>query len=796
MKSLLDSGLQFQGEILNYRKDGSTFWNDMSSTPVFDGDGKLVQWVGIQRDITEQKLAEARIFRLSHLYSALSHCNHAIVHSGTKEDLFSEVCRSAVEFGGMKMAWIGKINGEDQRVSPVASYGDGLEYLENVKILLDANDSHGRSPTGTAVRTGKAFWCQDSLNDPAMLLWRELGEKYGIRSMAALPLRKNGIVVGNFTLYASHADAFDEDAQKLLLEMAQDVSFALDNFEREAARKQSEAQRRLASKVFAESGEGIAIADASYNIVMINKMYTKTTGFTEDDVLGQNASGLNNDWKDIGGFQVLLDAMDAVGYWEGEFWTQRKDGEPYLERFSVRCAFDEEYKSVHYIAMFADITDHRKSEERMHWLSHFDPLTGLTNRTLLEDRCRQAISMAQSGGDPLALMFLDLDHFKNINETIGHRIGDLLLVELANRLSFIAREQDTVSRLGGDDFVLVLPGIDADGAAHIAERVMAAIAHPFQIEEHELSISGSIGIAMYPVDGSNFEDLIKCADMAMYRAKQDGRNTFCFFTPEIQARSVRTLQLENGLRRALERKQLLLHYQPQVSLDDGRIIGAEALIRWQHPEFGLVSPLEFIPIAESSGLILPIGAWVMRTAAHQLKAWMDMGFAPMVMSVNLSAVQFRQSRLPDLVMQILEEEGVLPKYFELELTESTAMDNPEVAIAVMDDLHQRGIRMSIDDFGTGYSSLAHLKRFKVYKLKIDRSFVSDIPNDADDKAIVRAVINLAEGLGLQTIAEGVETAEQLDFLRANGCNEMQGYYYSRPIPANEFEALLHSKRET
>jgi diguanylate cyclase (GGDEF)-like protein len=404
--------------------------------------------------------------------------------------------------------------------------------------------------------------------------------------------------------------------------------------------------------------------------------------------------------------------------------------------------------------------------------------------------------MAQRSQGQLAVLFLDLDHFKNVNDTLGHRIGDALLIEVAKRLKSAMREGDTASRLGGDEFILVLPGTDVNGAVHVAEKLLETVAQHCQIEQHELVITPSIGIAMYPDDGEDFDTLSKCADVAMYRAKRDGRNNYRFFTQEMQTHSTRTLQLENALRHALKRDQLYLHYQPQMSLQDGRIIGAEALLRWQHPEFGMVSPAEFIPIAESSGQILQIGEWVLRTAAHQMKSWMDSGLEPMIIGVNLSAVQFRHPNLPELVTQILDSVKLPPQYLELELTEGVAMDDPLGAIAVMDSLHERGIRMSIDDFGTGYSSLSYLKRFRVYKLKIDQSFVRDITDDPEDKAIVSAIISLASSLGLQTIAEGVETEGQLAFLREQGCNEVQGYYFSKPLPAEKFEAFVLGKSQS
>jgi len=364
-----------------------------------------------------------------------------------------------------------------------------------------------------------------------------------------------------------------------------------------------------------------------------------------------------------------------------------------------------------------------------------------------------------------------------------------LLITVAGRLKDAIRDVDTVSRQGGDEFILILPATDSGGAAHVAEKLLEAVAQPYQIEGFELGVTLSIGIAMYPSDGEDFEALSKCADAAMYRAKHDGRNTYRFFTAEMQARSARNLQMENALRRALERNQLSLHYQPQLSLHDGGLIGVEALLRWEHPEIGTIAPAEFIPIAEESGQILPIGEWAMRSAVQQMKAWVDGGLAPMAMAVNLSAVQFRHPHLPERVSQILEEIGLPPQYLELELTESVAMDDAPAAIAIMDNLYERGIRMSIDDFGTGYSSLSYLKRFKVHRLKIDQSFVRGIAEDPEDRAIVSAIIRLADSLGLLTIAEGVETDGQLAFLREQGCREVQGYYFSKPLEAGRFEAF-------
>ena len=501
---------------------------------------------------------------------------------------------------------------------------------------------------------------------------------------------------------------------------------------------------------------------------------------------------------------VRSKAINTGDLSEGSIWivmdiTARKDAEAQLQRVreQLEQLVDERTLQLSQTvkALEQKVLEQQAAEAHIQQLAHFDSLTGLPNRVLLHERSSQAIQMARRNNEPLALLFLDLDHFKNVNDSLGHRVGDELLKVLAQRLTLNVREQDTVSRLGGDEFILLLPGTDATGAARVAAKVMVQAMQPFHIDQNELTVTPSIGIAMFPADGADFDTLSKRADIAMYRAKHDGRNNFRFFTAEMQAKSLRTLQLETALRRALERDQLCLHYQPQMCLDDGRVIGAEALLRWQHPELGRVSPAEFIPIAEASGLILPIGEWVIREAVQQLKRWQGGGMAPITMAVNLSSVQFRHADLPALVTRILSDAGLDPALLELELTEGVAMVDPQGAIAVMDDLFERGVRMSIDDFGTGYSSLNYLKKFRVYKLKIDQSFVRDITDDPEDKAIVSAIISMAASLGLRTIAEGVETQGQLDFLRDRGCREVQGYFFSPALPADEFQAFVRASEQ-
>ncbi|MCW5233194.1 bifunctional diguanylate cyclase/phosphodiesterase [Verminephrobacter eiseniae] len=562
-------------------------------------------------------------------------------------------------------------------------------------------------------------------------------------------------------------------------------------------RKRSQEQLQLTAQVFDQSSEAIVIADASHRIVRINRAFSRITGYQESEAVGQSVRLLT---MAEAGPDCNADAVYArlarQERWEGESWGRRKDGSGYPQWLSVSSVRDGDANGpiTHSITLFRDISLQREAQERIQRLAHFDPLTDLPNRVLLAERTQRQIAQEQARGGQLALLFLDLDHFKNVNDSLGHRIGDILLVAVARRLQSLIGPQDTVSRLGGDEFLLLLPATSAAHAAKVASALLTAVAQPFQIDPYELSTTLSVGIAMCPADGESFDTLYQRADAAMYSAKQSGRNRYGFFTADLQARTARALQIENALRRALERQQFELHYQPQVSLGTGQVVGAEALLRWRHPELGVVAPAEFIPVAENSGQIVALGEWVLHTAARDAKRWLDMQLPLRAVSVNLSAVQFRHPQLPEMVTRCLQQAGLPARRLELELTEGAAVDDPVAALAMMDQLHDRGVRLSMDDFGTGYSSLSCLKRFQIYKLKIDQSFVRDLDDDANDRAIVSAIIRMAQALGMQTTAEGVETDGQLQFLRAQGCDEGQGYLFSRPLPADAFEAYLRAMK--
>ena len=545
-------------------------------------------------------------------------------------------------------------------------------------------------------------------------------------------------------------------------------------------RKSVEDKLQLAAAVFEQAREGFVIADRNGRVVTVNQAFCEISGYDARELQGQKVAALG---LGIGRREVrrqVRGALQTSGHWQGELRTSRKDGSLYTCWAAVTQQRDANGAVTHYIGILNDITQFREVESNLVRLAHVDTLTDLPNRSLLADRVGQLTSVSRRDHRPFALMFMDLDQFKNINDTLGHSVGDALLGEVARRLQGTLREVDTVARLGGDEFAVLLPGAAAAGAELVASKLLERLAEPCMVQGHELSMTMSIGIACYPSDGDDYEILSRNADTAMYRAKHEGKATWRFFAAGMQQRSARQLQLESALRRALERGELLLHYQPQLDADGEQLVGVEALLRWKHPEFGFVSPAEFIPLAETSGQIVAIGEWVLRTAVAQLKAWMDAGVPPMAVAVNLSAVQFRHAGLPDAVARALSDAGLPARYLELELTESVTA-NPSAAIAMMDALHALGVRLSLDDFGTGYSSLSYLKRFPLHTLKIDQSFVRDIDTDPDDRAIVQAIIQMARALKLQTIAEGVETKAQHEFLRVEGCDMVQGYRFCRPI---------------
>ncbi len=556
-------------------------------------------------------------------------------------------------------------------------------------------------------------------------------------------------------------------------------------------RKRSEKELNLAAKVLENMGEAIGVTDADNKYISINPAFTRITGYLPEEIIGKAPALMASGRHTSEFYQMMWESINKDGQWQGEIWDRRKNGEEYPKWLSIVAVKDSGERLQNYIAVFADLSDRKAADERIHFMSNYDALTGLPNRELLHDRILQATIAAKRLRKKVAILFLDLDRFKAINDTLGHSIGDLLLQAVAERLKGCIRSSDTVARLGGDEFIVILPDLpEGAHAAIVAQKILDAMAVRFVIRDTELTTTASIGITISPDDGIANEELIANADVAMYRSKEIGRNNYQFFAPEMNDSAYERLTMENNLRRALEREEFVLYYQPQVNSATGRIIGAEALVRWRRPGVGLVPPGMFIPIAEESGLIVTIGEWVLMEACRQNSAWQREGLSPIPVAVNLSAVQFRQKNLTEMVADALKETDLDSRWLELEITESGIMQNAEAAVNTLHLLKQMGLKLSIDDFGTGYSSLSHLKKFPLDKLKIDQSFVRDITTDQDDAAIVAAIIAMAKSLKMRVIAEGVENKGHLDFLNSNGCVEIQGYYFSRPVPADEFRKLL------
>ncbi|MFH1034601.1 MAG: EAL domain-containing protein [Pseudomonadota bacterium] len=561
-------------------------------------------------------------------------------------------------------------------------------------------------------------------------------------------------------------------------------------------RKRSEEHMHLLARIFENTVEGILVTDAAGVIGMVNRAFSTITGYGAEEAIGQTPRLLSSRRQGPEFFQQMWASLLEQGYWQGEIWNRRKNGEAYPEWLAITAIADPQGNTAHYVGVFHDITEIKRSEEQISFQAYHDALTGLPNRLLFKDRLNMALAHAHRQKDGLALLFLDLDNFKNINDSLGHAMGDMLLQAVSSRLVRWVRDEDTVARLGGDEFIMLLVGTHTpDYAVQVASRILETMAEPFKVHNQEFYITASIGITIYPHDASDAESLVANADTAMYRAKADGRNNYKLFTPAMNQQVVLRMDLERSLRRALRRGEFVMHYQPKVELVSGQVVGVEALIRWQRPGVGLVPPMEFIPVAEETGLIVPIGEWALFTACRAAQGWRDQGFSDLRVAVNLSPRQFSQRNLVQTVSRALAQSGLPAGCLELEVTESVVMHSVEDAIVTLEQLSQLGVQLFMDDFGRGYSSLYYLKRFPMHALKIDRSFVSDIVDNPGDASIVDTIISMSRSLNLKVVAEGVETQAQLDFLKGLRCDQMQGFLFSKPLPVEELEELLRRRRD-
>ncbi len=548
------------------------------------------------------------------------------------------------------------------------------------------------------------------------------------------------------------------------------------------------------STILEHTADMVMVTGPDGIIEYVNHAFERITGYSSKDVIGKTPAVLNSGEHDTEEYAHLWKTINAGEVYRNVLINKRKDGTLFYEEKTITPLKDENGKIIHFISTAKDISDRIQAHKRLHHMAHHDALTGLPNRTLFLDRLEQALHRALLHTRLVAVLFLDLDRFKNINDTLGHNVGDELLVQLTERLTQNIRYGDTIGRFGGDEFVILLDDLENERyISSLAQKILDTLINPFIINNHELYITASIGISIYPSDGHDTETLLRNADIAMYRAKDLGKNNYQFYSDDMSARIFERLTLENHLRHALERDEFVLHYQPQVDAQTQRIHGVEALLRWQHPEIGLVSPPNFIPLLEETGLIEEVGDWLLESACKQSRQWHDTGSSYLHMSVNLSSRQFNNPAFFDSIQKIIRQTGINPEFLELEITESMLMRNASSTINALDTLSQLGVRFAIDDFGTGYSSLNYLRRFPIDTIKIDRSFIRDITTDEDDAAITSAIIVMAHSLSMNVIAEGVENDSQLAFLQEHNCHYIQGHFFSHALPAEEITHLLQKQ---
>lgn len=730
------AGRAWHGKIVNRRKDGNLYSEEMTILPVLSEAGKILNFVSIKQDVTEHERDTELLRRSEERYRRLIANLPDVTWTSSEDGQTTYISLNVESVYGYTAEeicargaglWFGRVHPEDlERVS------QGFQNLFSKNQSFDAEYRIQH-------KNGEWIW----VHDRALRTHTDNGVRYADGVFSDITARKRA----ELALIAS--------------------------------------ERRYRS-LFENNLSAVFRAAAGGKILDCNPALVTMLGYQSRRELLQRSTA--DILCDSGEERVLLDRLASEGSLSNyEIRLKRKDGTPVWALHNIALLPGEDGQPAVIEGTAFDISRRRRAEEELRHLAYYDAVTGLPNRTLLEDRLGKAMAAARRRKEKVALLFLDLDHFKVINDSLGHAAGDLVLNEVANRLRRWVREQDTVARLGGDEFVIVVNGVKEIGdVAVAARRVLDALTAEAVIEGRTLSIGCSLGISIFPDHGADTVALVKNADAAMYSAKENGRNNFQFFTPEMNAQVVERLNLESDLRGALQRNELFLVYQPQSDIASGRLIGAEALLRWQHPTLGLIPPDKFIRIAENSGLIIAIGEWVLRTACSQARKWRDEGLPAVPVAVNVSAVQFRQEGFLDLIRKVLQETGLPPEYLELELTESLIMSNSEGIVSMLRQLKETGVKLSIDDFGTGYSSLSYLRHFPVYKLKVDRSFVREATTNPDDAAITSTIISMAKSLNLKVIAEGVETGEQMLFLSRHGCDEAQGYYFSKPLSATDF----------
>ncbi|MDD1621010.1 MAG: EAL domain-containing protein [Methylococcaceae bacterium] len=760
--------------------DGKSHILEISRAKLYGIAGEVTGIIGIAMDITERKQAEVR-----------ERSHHYVLDLLSKGAPLTEILEALV------------LGVEAQNPDLLCSIS--LVDDEGKHLLLGAAPSlpefyntaingspiqYGAGCCGTSAFTGKRIVAADIANHPNWMPYKELAARAGLASCCSEPIRgSSGKILGTFAVY-QHEAVYPIDSEIELVEQAASLAgIAID-------RTRANDELQLASLVYQNSSEAMAVTDASGVILNINPAFSKLTGYTLKEVIGKNHNILSSGRQEPAFYQAMWHAINTTGHWKGEIWNCRKDGEIFAESLTINTTFHDDGSVHRRVALFSDITQRKESEQLIWNQANFDPLTGLPNRRMFHDRLEQEIKKAHRTGLTLALIFLDLDRFKEVNDTLGHDMGDRLLNDAANRLSSCVREADTVARLGGDEFTIILGELESLGSLdRIVLNILSKMAEPFQLKNKSAYVSASIGITLYPKDAISPDALIKNADQAMYAAKRQGRNRYCYFVPSMQEAAQARMLIAGDLRLALGAGQFELHYQPILELATGDIHKAEALIRWRHPSRGMVNPSEFIPIAEDIGIIGEIGDWVFREAAGRAAHWRALYDPSFQIGINKSPVQFHDRGENQAAwFDYLRELGLPGQSIVVEITEGLLLDASDTATRQLIAYRDAGIQVALDDFGTGYSSLAYLKKFDIDYLKIDRSFVSNLAPDSNDLALCEAIIVMAHKLGLKVIAEGIETEQQRDLLVARGCDYGQGYWFSKPLSAEAFEYLLINRQ--
>jgi diguanylate cyclase (GGDEF)-like protein/PAS domain S-box-containing protein len=745
--------------------------------------------------------------RINALYAAWTQSVNIIVRESDEVKLLTEVCRIIASHLAMKLVWVGMAE-PDGRVCCVAASHPDSKYLRNITVSLDPTLLEGQGPIGRAIRDGAPIIVNSYLDDPSLQPWQVLAITENINAVAAFPLMRSGRYIGAMTVYSDEQDFFTHDLIDLMQGLTNDLSYALDNLDREKLRLKAEHELQIAAVAF-DSQEGMLVTDAENKILRVNRAFIELTGYRAEEVIGKSPGMLSSGLQDTEFYSAMWESIFRDKYWQGEVWNKRKSGAVYPEWLCITAITNQEGLITNYVGAFTDISQRKADEDSIKALAYYDPLTKLPNRTLLFDRLSLALNVSHRNKTHGALMFVDLDNFKILNDTLGHDLGDQLLIEVGRRLQGCVRDVDTVARLGGDEFVVMLEFLDeqefdaAIQAFAIAEKVRSILAELYRLEINidnnlesviEHYSTASVGFVLFMGHETRSEELLKRADLAMYQAKHAGRNEICAFVPEMQQRLNLRAALETDLRNALQRNELSLHYQVQVDVS-GRPVGAEALIRWNQAERGMITPAEFIPLAEDTGLILPIGEWVLKQGCETLVGWANHPqTSALKLALNISSRQLSQVNFVEQIRTILLETGANPTLLKLEITESVILENVEDTIAKMHAIRDLGVSFSMDDFGTGYSSLSYLQKLPLQQLKIDQSFIKNMKFNNHDSAIVRTILALGENLDLDVIAEGVETREQFEHLVNFGCQAFQGYLFGRPVPADIFKQSLMEKQ--